>query len=524
MIFMWILLSCTPIKALDDIDDSSGFPSTDTPDTGSTLDDSVEEDTAAEPPPEDSGTPPIEAEVTIDGAPVWDRYLSGPLTLLLNTAGDGTLDVWIANEDNDIIVRLNPTKGGETTIDWDGTTTTGTLAKTGGYTVHATLTDGDTEAIEASTEHALDIVRVGVQAGKFVGPTVDLLWHRMGGPGSYFAAGSDAPNFWLDDIDGDATAQVFPDVWENLDSPPDDTEDHNTAAAYRFDAVPELRLTWEGSAQDRIINVTLDGWSSTDDTFEAGGQTYFLADAQVADGPRVVEPTLSLAYSSDGVVFARQEIPTRLYAVLDSPAWGAADLRYQPWLAAIDPALRAIDGVAPTAHDVTNALVEFIYRELGLEYDTDWGASSYVSYTGRDYSGAHFDMSSFLNRSRGSVINCTDAAAILQAYANMLGVDLSYAIVTPGFNLNYIKAIGGDTFTHCPFGGGGCGFSYHAVTTTDDAATIYDATLALDGDEDPSQSPSTEMLVQGIDGDAYRSRLVMSGSPNYRYIQKGTIQ
>jgi hypothetical protein len=210
--------------------------------------------------------------------------------------------------------------------------------------------------------------------------------------------------------------------------------------------------------------------------------------------------------------------------VLDSPAWGAADLRYQPWLAAIDPALRAIDGVAPTAHDVTNALVEFIYRELGLEYDTDWGASSYVSYTGRDYSGAHFDMSSFLSRSRGSVINCTDAAAILQAYANMLGVDLSYAIVTPGFNLNYIKAIGGDTFTHCPFGGGGCGFSYHAVTTTDDAATIYDATLALDGDEDPSQSPSTEMLVQGIDGDAYRSRLVMSGSPNYRYIQKGTIQ
>lgn len=106
----------------------------------------------------------------------------------------------------------------------------------------------------------------------------------------------------------------------------------------------------------------------------------------------------------------------------------------------------------------------------------------------------------------------------------MIGVTLSYTIITPSFNLNYIKAIGGDSFDHCPFGNGGCGFSYHAVTTPDDAGFICDATLALDGDEDPGSYPGEELLVQAITGEEYLDRLVMSGRTNYRYTQKETLQ
>ena len=73
-------------------------------------------------------------------------------------------------------------------------------------------------------------------------------------------------------------------------------------------------------------------------------------------------------------------------------------------------------------------------------------------------------------------------------------------------------------------GSGGCGFSYHAVTTPDDADTIYDATLALDGDGDPSGYPAEELLVQAISGDEYLDLLVESGNPRYRYTQKETIQ
>jgi hypothetical protein len=86
--------------------------------------------------------------------------------------------------------------------------------------------------------------------------------------------------------------------------------------------------------------------------------------------------------------------------------------------------------------------------------------------------------------------------------------------------LNFIKSIGATDYTHCPFGSQGCGFSYHAVTTPDDAETIYDATLALDGDDDPGAAPFTELLVQTIDGQEYLDRLVMSGNASYMHTQK----
>ena len=80
------------------------------------------------------------------------------------------------------------------------------------------------------------------------------------------------------------------------------------------------------------------------------------------------------------------------------------------------------------------------------------------------------------------------------------------------------------TSPHCPFGKPwGCGFSYHAVTTLDDAATIWDATLALDGDKDPTSAPSTELMVHGIPGADYLYRL----SPDDTYfdnIDQGTLR
>ena len=164
------------------------------------------------------------------------------------------------------------------------------------------------------------------------------------------------------------------------------------------------------------------------------------------------------------------------------------------------------------------------FLRFGLSYDTQWGASAYTEYDWNTYDNAHFDLTAFLARSRGSVVNCTDCASILEAHANMLGAVLSYTIITPSFDLNYILAIGGDEYTHCPFGGSSCGFSYHAVTTPDDGNTIYDATLALDGDDDPGSAPNEVLMVEAIDGDEYLDRLVKRGRPDYVYTQKETLQ
>jgi hypothetical protein len=62
------------------------------------------------------------------------------------------------------------------------------------------------------------------------------------------------------------------------------------------------------------------------------------------------------------------------------------------------------------------------------------------------------------------------------------------------------------------------------VTTDDGGLTIWDATLALDGDLDPRSAPSTELLVQTIDGEEYLERLVRNGFADYYYESRGTIQ
>jgi hypothetical protein len=62
------------------------------------------------------------------------------------------------------------------------------------------------------------------------------------------------------------------------------------------------------------------------------------------------------------------------------------------------------------------------------------------------------------------------------------------------------------------------------VTTHDGAATIWDATLAIDGDGDPGSLPSTAVLVQHMTGEDYLEAIVMSGSPLYRYESQGSMQ
>jgi hypothetical protein len=514
VVYWWLILSCGPVDAVRDTGATEPLAQGDRQGDGPTP-----QDTAVV--FDDTGTAPPLSQIAIAGGSVWDRYLSEPLTLSVDMAGPGVPELAIVDAAGDAVASLDGPDG-DGTVQWNGLLDSGEIVEVGSYTITGDLIEGG--AVLASATHPLEVVRVGVLQGVFTGPKVSLVWHRMDGPGTYFAPDSDEPNFRIDHIDADGQARSIPAVWDDLNAPPDATVDHNTPAAYIYDQSPTLDLTVDGDLFDQVIDVGIEGWTTDDGQMAPGATIRFERDGALADGPSVVEQTLVLTYTSNGTAFATTEIPIRLYALLDTPGWGSTDVRYLPWLAAIDPALRAIEGAEPNVDAVTNALVAFIYRDLGLSYDTRWGASAYVSYSGRSFNNAHFDMSSFLERRHGATINCSDAAAILQAYANMAGVDLDYAIITPGFDLNYIKAIGGDDFTHCPFGGGGCGFSYHAVTTTDEAATIFDATLALDGDDNPSGAPHTELLVQSIDGEEYRERLVMSGSPDYRYIQKGTIQ
>jgi hypothetical protein len=307
--------------------------------------------------------------------------------------------------------------------------------------------------------------------------------------------------------------------------------------AFTWDSRPILTLVpgeselFAGSGLDLVdIEISVEGWTVLSGSPLAAGVPIVLQkDSALAMGPGVVEESLQLVFtatSEDGrsAALGAQALPWRAYALLAPPTWDASGDRYLPWVAAIDPALRAIDGVEADPNAVIDALVAWIYNDAGLSYDTRYGASAYTTWAGSTWDSEEFNLTAFLGRRFGTVVNCTDCAHILLTFANMLGAELSATIILENFDLNYIKAIGGSTYTHCPFGGGGCGFSYHAVTTNDGADTIWDATLALDGDEDAYASPHEELLVQSIPGEEYLDRLVYRDAADYNYEYQGTIR
>ena len=467
-----------------------------------------------------------------DSPPTYDLAVTGPTaidpiygteaTFDLAHAGGERVSVDVRDSSGTVVRVLADGTALADAVAWDARDDAGAALPVGRYTVHADLAAEG--AVVATAEVDIDVVRVGVIAGTLGGGRLPLMWHAAGGAGMYWDDGGDSPTFSLAALDVDGVAAPIPTPWADLDAPPADPVGQNLPAAYAWDARPTLSLVVAGDVGAAALTPALDGWTLTSGVVAAGETVLFTADAPLTTGPGVYEETLAVRWMAGETVVGTQDIPLRVYALLGPPAFEETGAPYAPWLAVIDPALRAIDGVEPTETAVISALVEHVYYDLGLAYDTRWGASAYTQYGGRGFDDARFNLSGFLARDRGSIVNCTDCASILEAFANMLGATLSYTILLPSFELNYIKAIGGDAFSHCPFGGSGCGFSYHAVTTPDDAGTIYDATLALDGDADPGSYPGEELLVQAISGDEYLDRLVESGDVRYRYTQKESLQ
>lgn len=304
-------------------------------------------------------------------------------------------------------------------------------------------------------------------------------------------------------------------------------------AAFVFDARPILVLAqgpsvaMEEAGLDLVaVDVSAAGWTVLSGSpLEDGAPVVLQRDAPLGDTVGVTDEEVAVTFSSGGVAFGEQQVPLRIYRLLDVSQFEDPAAGYRPWAPVVAEALPALEGVE-AAHDaVADALVEWIYRDLGLTYDTQYGMSAYSEYLSFDWDRPHFRLSDFLVRRFGSVVNCSDAANILGAYANMVGARIDHLVIDPDFDLNNILAIGGTDFTSCPFGPwSGCGFSYHAVTTEPDSLEIWDATLALDGDADPGALPSVELLVQTIPAAEYLDRLVRAGRPTYHDQSQETLE
>ena len=352
---------------------------------------------------------------------------------------------------------------------WDGAGAT-----PGALTVQAAVVDEEGATL-AETSIEIHVIRVGLRAIQLASPERIPLFFAE----AEIEQDPTVASWRVGSID-----EAAPPVWEDLGNPPDDEVTWNVPIA----VVAGATLT---------PDVTVEG-------------TYGLAEARlvspvIAVSPAVDRVDLPLAWTFEGRAPGGewQAMPGaiatthRIYTLAGPPALASDEMPHRAWLEVVDTVTRWVTGEAVLPADVAGAIVEGVYYDLGLRYDAEEGASAYTWYAGDGFDGAQFSISAFQRRQWGSVINCSDAASIVETYAGMVGVDLHYHIlisqVGEGFDLNFIQPIGFDAFDETPFTGGRGAFRYHAVVGPA-SGTFFDATLVLDGDGDATAPPHVALL------------------------------
>lgn len=208
----------------------------------------------------------------------------------------------------------------------------------------------------------------------------------------------------------------------------------------------------------------------------------------------------------------------RIYTILRLPTkpWEQdqfVDANTQlPWAEVLDYACNWASSTR-FVDEAAARVTESVY-DLGRSIIRHRGDGAYTKTSGR------FDCTAFLERLRGGEgsgrhVNCTDCAAIVSTFANVLGCDLWQSQMS-GFLYNFVKKIGHSAWTKTPF------FNYHEMVWEDECDRgndVYDACLQLDGDDDPSRPPHEPLLPAnlrfGSQGDAqYQDRLVASANPD----------
>ena len=91
-------------------------------------------------------------------------------------------------------------------------------------------------------------------------------------------------------------------------------------------------------------------------------------------------------------------------------------------------------------------------------------------------------------------------SCLLSTLVGNVGVDAPQLVLGVGFETNYARAAGTEDW-------GTWSFNSHSVVSPDGGNTIWDASIDLDGDDDPSMVPIDAISPMGMDGDEYFWRL-----------------
>jgi hypothetical protein len=483
----------------------------------------------------DSQTPgaALHAKISVRDMGFADPNWTYPLHVAI--VRDGAEAVVLSNESN-------APPGGTFQATWDGTIS-GAPAPVGVYAVRTTYgcSGAPAPVVRDDTIAVVHVGGVAVTMGNGDGLYQPLLWNALAQVSkNYWSPAPTSPVLVRGTGTGaadleqpDGTVQPYPAVWTDLGSPPVDTTgapatvDYDLPFAVSVSTHPDLTLKFgldapppsavaaQGDTPIGAIDIRariLEGSAATDPTVADGSSgTFRFTDLPAPSVGRYdISVHVVFEYQLPDATWAplsTETIPLRVYGLVGQETISPSDTApYIPWVAVVDAVAGWVDGMTAEPDMVSSLVVHHVYDDLGLHYDTVHGASFYTSYAS-GFGGAHFDLTGFLTRANGSTVNCSDCASIVSTYANMVGCNLGYKIITQNFPLYYIKAIGTPAFTDDPFNTGKPGgFSYHAVTA-DPATLIFDATLHEDGDTDPGASPFLDTEIDGLTQTFYLAHL-----------------
>ena len=181
----------------------------------------------------------------------------------------------------------------------------------------------------------------------------------------------------------------------------------------------------------------------------------------------------------------------------DGSAEGYASDR--PFIATLALTAEAVEG-APDAGAVMTGLRDTLYTDPYVIYDP--GVAAYSEFEGPyiTWDAITSQLSAWLDRDAGLRLYCHSMSCLLSTLGNSWGADAQQLVLGVNFRTNQTRAAGDDDWLRWSF-------NSHSVATIDDGAQIWDASVDLDGDSDPANTPVSAVPVDGMPIDEYLYRL-----------------
>lgn len=181
----------------------------------------------------------------------------------------------------------------------------------------------------------------------------------------------------------------------------------------------------------------------------------------------------------------------------DGRAEGYASDR--PFVATLAATAAAVEGAADAA-GVMTGLRGYLYTDDWVIYDP--GVAAYSEYDGAyiTWDSITSDLSAWLDRDAGLRLYCHSMSCLLSTLGNSWGADAQQLVLGVNFRTNQTRAAHAEDWLRWSF-------NSHSVATIDEGELIWDASVDLDGDGEPSSTPVEPVDVVEMPIEEYLWRL-----------------